>query len=132
MRKILGITVILILLLYSCSTTKVVEVPVKTIEREYIYNTKIDSIILRDSIDRWRSGDTLYIYKERTKYVTKERVDTICRTDTITKVVTIENIREVKVNHLKWYQEALMWVGGVMSLLLTFYIVYKIKFNKWK
>lgn len=129
MRKLLGIIAILILLLCSCTTTKYVEVPVKTVQTEYIHNTRTDSVVIRDSIDRWLSGDTLYIYKERTKYLTRERVDTICRTDTITNVVTIESVKEVKVNSLKWYQEALMWVGGVMLVTLILYTLIKIKFK---
>lgn len=116
-----------VLLLCSCTSTRIVEVPVKTIEKEYIHNTKVDSIYIRDSVDRWISGDTFYIYKERTKYVTKEIVDTVCKTDTITEVVTIENIKEVKVNYLKWYQEALMWMGGVLTFVLLLYILIKIK-----
>lgn len=130
MRKLLGIIAILILLLCSCTTTKYVEVPVKTVQTEYIHNTRTDSVVIRDSIDRWLSGDTLYIYKERTKYLTRERVDTICRTDTITNVVTIESVKEVKVKQpLKWYQEALMWVGGVMLVTLILYTLIKIKFK---
>lgn len=130
MRKLLGIIAILILLLCSCTTTKYVEVPVKTVQTEYIHNTRTDSVVIRDSIDRWLNGDTLYIYKERTKYLTRERVDTICRTDTITNVVTIESVKEVKVKQpLKWYQEALMWVGGVMLITLILYTLIKIKFK---
>ena len=53
--------VLCILLLLSCSTTRTIEVPVETIKKEYIYDTKIDSIIIRDSIDRWYRNDTTYI-----------------------------------------------------------------------
>lgn len=126
MRKLLGIIAILVLLLCSCTTTRIVEVPVKTIQTEYIHNTRTDSVIIRDSIDRWLSGDTLYIYKERTRYVTKERVDTVCKTDTITNVVTIENVKEVQVNNLKWYQKWLMGAGGVSLFILTLFGVHKL------
>ena len=126
MRKLLGIIAILILLLCSCTTTRYVEVPVKTVEKEYIHSTKTDSIVIRDSIDRWMKGDTLFLYKERTKYRTRERVDTVCRTDTITEVVTIENIKEVKVNTLKWYQKWLMGAGGVSLFILALFGVHKL------
>lgn len=125
MRKLLGIAIMIALLVCSCTTTKFVEVPVKTIEKEYIHNTRVDSVILRDSIDRWRSGDTLYIYKERTKYMIKERVDTVLRTDTITEVVRLTEVKEVKVNHLKWYQKWLMYLGGGSLVLLALILTHK-------
>ena len=36
-------------------------------------------------------------------------------------------VKEVEVNHIYWYQKALMWVGVVAVLLLTGVILYKIK-----
>ena len=67
MRNLILIT-LTILTLFSCKTsTKIVEVPVEVIKKEYVYNTKIDSIYIRDSIDRWQKGDTLYITKWHTK-----------------------------------------------------------------
>ena len=70
MKQIL-IILLAILSLASCKTsTKIVEVPVEVIKKEYVYNTKIDSIYIRDSIDRWQKGDTLYI----TKWHISERV----------------------------------------------------------
>ena len=113
------------LLLLSCSTTRTIEVPVETIKKEYIYDTKIDSIIIRDSIDRWYRNDTTYIYKERTSFKYKTRLDTIIRTDTIPKVLTIE--KEVKINNIYWYQKLLMWIGSLSLILLIFYLCKKFK-----
>lgn len=112
----------------SCTTTKLIEVPVETVRTEYIYDTKVDSVHIRDSIDRWRDGDTLYIYKEHTKFKYINKTDTVCKTDTITKVVNVDVVKEVEVNHIYWYQEALMWAGGIAVLLLAGGIIYKIKF----
>lgn len=127
MRKLLGVILIFIILVCSCTTTKYVEVPIKTVEKEYIHNTKIDSVFIKDSIDRWISGDTVFIYKEHTKYKYLNKVDTILKTDTIPQIVKIETVKEVEVNHIKWYQRILMWLGGVVALLSTFYIIYKVK-----
>ena len=113
------------LLLLSCSTTRTIEVPVETIKKEYIYDTKIDSIIIRDSIDRWYRNDTTYIYKERTSFKYKTRLDTIIRIDTIPKVLTIE--KEVKINNIYWYQKLLMWIGSLSLILLIFYLYKKSK-----
>lgn len=117
--------VLCILLLLSCSTTRTIEVPVETIKKEYIYDTKIDSIIVRDSIDRWYRNDTTYIYKERIRFKYKTRIDTIIRTDTIPKILTIE--KEVKVNNVHWYQKLLMWAGSLSLMLLILYLYNKFK-----
>lgn len=127
MRKLLFIIPILILLASCHSQKQIVEVPVETIKYEYIHDTKIDSVYERDSIDRWRDGDTVFIYKEHTKYKYLNKTDTVVRVDTIPKIVKVETVKEVEVNHIKWYQKTLMWIGGIMSLILTGYIIYKVK-----
>lgn len=128
MRVILCI-MSLILFLSSCTSQKILEVPVETVKTEYIHDVMIDSVFVKDSVNRWISGDTVYIYKEKYKYKYINKTDSICKTDTITKVVTVDIIKEVEVNHIKWYQKALMWIGGVISLLAAGFIVYKVKFK---
>lgn len=118
-----------ILLLASCSAQKkIIEVPVETVRTEYIHDTKIDSVFVKDSVDRWLKGDTLYIYKEHTKFKYINKTDTVCKTDTITKVVKVDVVKEVEVNHIYWYQKALMWAGGIAVVLLAGGIIYKLKF----
>lgn len=42
-----------ILMLLACkTTTKIVEVPVEVVNKEYIHDTKINSVYIRDSVDR--------------------------------------------------------------------------------
>lgn len=127
MKKIIPIIVILILLLCSCTSTKIVEVPIETIKTEYVHNTKIDSVFVKDSIDRYIKGDTVYIYKERTQFKYLIKTDTVCKTDTIPKVVKVDIVKEVEVNHIYWYQKALMWTGGILLLSLGLYLMYKLK-----
>lgn len=118
------------MLLLSCHPQKqIIEVPVETIKTEYIHNTRVDSVYMRDSIDRWMNGDTVFIYKERTKYKYLNKTDTVIKTDTIPKIIKEEVIKEVEVNRLKWYQETLMWIGGVLTLLIAGYIIIKLKFK---
>ena len=127
MRKLLYIIPIL-LFLCSCSAQKqIVEVPVEIVKTEYIYSTKIDSVHVRDSIDGYVKGDTVFIYKEHTEYKYLNKTDTIVRVDSIPKIVKVETVKEVEVNHIKWYQKALMWIGGIVSLLLIGTIIYKVK-----
>lgn len=114
-----------------------VPVPVETVKIEYIHDTRIDSVFVRDSIDRWMSGDTVFIYKEHTGYKYVNKTDTVVRVDSIPKIITIkeevlkEVVNEVEVNRLKWYQSALMWIGGVLLLSLIIYLTFKIK-ALWK
>lgn len=127
MRKLLAVIAIFILIMCSCSTTKLVEVPVEKVRTEYIHDTKVDSVFVKDSVDRWLKGDTLYIYKEHTKFKYINKTDTVCKTDTITKVVKVDVVKEVEVNHIYWYQKILMWIGGISALLLGGILIYKIK-----
>lgn len=140
MRKLLFIIPLLIFI--ACSSKRQVidnyvevPVPVETIKTEYIHDIRIDSVFVKDSIDRWRSGDTVYIYKEHIGFKYVNKIDTVIKTDTIPKIIEVkqkvEKITEVEVNHLKWYQSALMWVGGVLLTSLIIYLTFKIK-ALWK
>lgn len=129
MKKLLYIIPVLILLTACTPQREVIEVPVETIKTEYIHDVRIDSIYERDSVDRWRDGDTVFIYKEHTKYKYLNRIDTIVKVDSIPKLVKIKTKEVVEVNHIKWYQKALMWIGGITMLLLTGGIIYKLKFK---
>lgn len=125
MKKLLFI-VFTILMLMSCKTiTKTVEVPVEVIKKEYIHDTKIDSIYIRDSVDRWQKDDTLYITKWHTKFKYINRVDTLIKTDSIPKIVPV--VKEIEVNHIYWWQKLLMWLGGVMIVVLIVVITHKLK-----
>ena len=126
MRNLVFISII-IFLLSACSSTKFVEVPVEVIKKEYIHDTRIDSVYIKDSIDRWQKGDTLYITKWHTKYKYIINTDTVLKTDTITKVVTVVKEKKVEINKLKWYQSTLMWIGGIVSLIIIFILGRKIK-----
>lgn len=117
-----------LILCISCKTsTKIVEVPVEVVKKEYIHNTKIDSVYIRDSIDRWQKGDTLFITKYSTKYKYLNRVDTVLKVDTIPKIISTTIEKKVEVNHIYWYQKTLMWLGGIAVILLIVVITYKVK-----
>lgn len=125
--------IILLFVLYtliSCATTRrVVEVPVEVVKKEYIYDTKIDSIYIKDSIDRSVRNDTVYLYKEHTVYKYLYRTDTILRVDSIPKIITVETIKEVKTNYLRWYQKTLIWIGIISLLIIIGYLLVKLKFK---
>lgn len=120
------------LLLMSCKVHEYVEVPVETIKTEYVYNGRVDSIVVKDSIDRYINGDTVILYKNHIQYRYINRTDTIVRTDTIPKITEVKIKETVEVNRLKWYQESLMWIGGVAMLLSFLYLFYVLKIKRWK
>lgn len=128
MKKLVFI-VIAILLFSACRTiTKTIEVPVEipveVVKKEYIHDTKIDSIYIRDSIDRWQKGDTLYITKWHTKFKYINKVDTIVKTDSIPKIVPV--MKEVEVNHIYWWQKSLMYIGVLVVIILLSIIGFKL------
>ena len=125
MKKLVFIMLAILMLSACKTTTKIVEVPVEVVKKEYIYDTKIDSVYIRDSVDRWQKGDTLYITKWHTKFKYINKVDTIVKTDSIPKIVSV--VKEVEVNHIYWYQKLLMWLGGITIVLLIIVITYRVK-----
>ena len=90
-----------------------------------INSIKIDSVYVRDSIDRWQKGDTLYITKWHTKFKYINKVDTIVKTDSIPKIVPV--VKEVEVNHIYWWQKTLMWAGGILSICIIISLIYNFK-----
>lgn len=125
MRKF--IFIIILLFIASCTTTKYVEVPIETIKKEYVTNTKIDSVYIQDSIDRFIKGDTLILHHYKTQYKYLNTVDTVIKTDTITNTVTIEKVKVKEVNKIKWYQNILMYTGFAAIIILILYLIKKIR-----
>lgn len=83
---------ILGLMLSSCGGTKVITVDVPRVEKEYVIKSdtvhRVDSVYVAN--DRYAKNDTVYVskYIDRYKYLYKNRIDTLVRTDTITIVNT--------------------------------------------
>lgn len=130
MKKII-VALIIICSFISCKTiTKTIEVPVEVVKKEYIHDVKIDSFIVKDSINRYIKGDTCYIYKEHTKYQYLIRRDTVLKTDTIPKIVTTTIEKKVEVNHIYWWQKLLMWLGVIATVFSSVFITYKMEIKK--
>ena len=113
----------------SCTTTKIVEVPVETIKTEYIEQVKYDSIYSKDSIYIMQKGDTIYNNKVQYLYKYKYLRDTINITDTIPKIVTIKDTQYV--NQLYTWQKLLIviGIGFILYWIIKLVIYIKSKFN---
>lgn len=105
-----------ILLAVSCSTTRVVEVPVEKVRVETEIGYVRDSIFVRDSIDRFIYGDTVFINKTHTKVIERCRIDTVTRCDSIPVVTEVEVVKEVNV--LYWWQKLLIGMGIVAIAII--------------
>ena len=111
-KKLILKTLFLLLFLttiISCTTTKIVEVPIETIKTEYIEQVKYDSIYSKDSIYIIQKGDTIYNNKVQYLYKYKYLRDTINITDTVPKIVTIKDVQYI--NRLYTWQKILIVIG---------------------
>ena len=131
-KKLILKTLFLLLFLttiISCTTTKIVEVPVETIKTEYIEQVKYDSIYSKDSIYIMQKGDTIYNNKVQYLYKYKYLRDTINIADTIPKIVTIKDTQYI--NQLYTWQKFLIviGIGFILYWIIKLIIYIKSKFN---
>ena len=113
----------------SCTTTKIVEVPIETIKTEYIEQIKYDSIYSKDSIYIMYKGDTIYNNKVQYLYKYKYLRDTINITDTIPKIINVKDTQYV--NQLYTWQKLLIiiGIGFILYWIIKLVIYIKSKFN---
>lgn len=116
------IFIIILIILTACTQTKYIEVPVETIKNNYINTVQKDTLIIRDSVDRWLKGDTVLITKYKYVYQTQYIHDTIIKNDTITNTVYVDKI--VTINELKDYQKFLIYIG-LFSIVFIIFVLYK-------
>ena len=131
-KRIILKTLFLLLFLttiISCTTTKIIEVPVETIKTEYVEQVKYDSIYSKDSIYIMQKGDTIYNNKVQYLYKYKYLRDTINITDTIPKIITVKDTQYI--NKLYTWQKLLITVGigFVLYWIVRLVIYIKTKFN---
>lgn len=97
MRKLL--VILLMFITVSCAThNQTVQVPVELPNSSYHYDSRIRDIIILDSVSRWTEGDTVYIYREKTKVLNIS--DTLIKRDSITTAVMLESIDEINIEYL--------------------------------
>lgn len=110
-------------LLGSCTTTEYVTV--EKVRTDTVVQTKVqrDSVIMKDSIHVTERGETIQIDRWHTRYLVKERFDTLYRAthDTIPQPYPV--IKEVPAE-LTWWQQTrlhlaniLLWAAVIMTVL---------------
>ena len=131
-KKLILKTLFLLLFLttiISCTTTKIIEVPIETIKTEYIEQIKYDSIYSKDSIYIMQKGDTIYNNKVQYLYKYKYLRDTINITDTIPKIITVKDTQYI--NQLYAWQKLfiVIGIGFILYQIIKLVIYIKSKFN---
>lgn len=120
------VAVIICLILSSCGTTRIVEIPIETVKTQYVDRVQYDSIYVDTSTETTNVRDTIYKTKIQYEYRYKYKRDTIHITDTIPKIVTVKDIQYI--NKLYSWQKILMYIGAISVLYLLFKVVnYKLK-----
>lgn len=101
MRKLAMVIVLVLigLLLISCTThNKTVQIPVELPSSSYHYDSRIRDIVVLDSVSRWTQGDTVFIYREKTRIFNIS--DTLISKDSISTAIMLESIDEINVDYL--------------------------------
>lgn len=110
-------------------------VPVIEHRTDTVYQSKVvhDSIYQHDSTYIKEKGDSVYIERWHTKYVLKEKTDTLYESRVDSIPVPYEVVKEVEVEKsLSWWQSMRMHIGGIVCWLLLILAIYGIlKWRKW-
>lgn len=126
------ILAIVLMLMASCTTTRLVTVP--EYHTKYIVRSdtiaRVDSVTLHDSVYVYHYGDTVIVnkvaYRDRIRNVYKTRTDTILKHDSIPyrveveKDLTASDRRYIKLGKLFLYASALF----VFALALAAIVIY--------
>lgn len=127
MERLLHLTSFLSILMLCCTSCKQVEyIPQVTVQHDSIYIAKhsVDTIMQRDSIYVAKVGDTIYQERWHTKYVVREKIDTlhIAHVDTLRIPYPVERV-VTKSSIPKW--AVLLSCMGAASLLYIILILYR-------
>ena len=108
-----------ITLLSGCRTRYITtEVPVVLHERDSIVKVQQfhthDTLMMRDSVFTLVKGDTIRIERWHTLQAVNHiaRIDTLWREKVVEQPVQVTTTELREVNHLHWWQKALMWMGA--------------------
>ena len=115
MRNVTKIILNLLLLpLFACSTVEKTSDVGFVSQQNFVGRTRVDSVMLRDSILIREKSDTVFYTKYRTLYKERLRVDTIVRCDTLyrDREVVVETVRNAG------HGGAMLWKVAVATLAL--------------
>ena len=93
------ISILFFILFMSCTTHRqTVQIPVELQSIQTCYDRKVLNVFVIDSVSRWTQGDSVYIYRERTKILNVS--DTLIKKDSIPTAVRLESTDEISIEYL--------------------------------
>lgn len=121
--SIVTFVIVSVLLLTSCTTTKVVEVEKVRTDTTYITKWQRDSVWLHDSIRVREKGDSVWVERWHTQWRDRLRVDTVYRATHDTIPAPYPETEYVE-KELSWWQKLRLWLGNVVLLALLGVAIY--------
>lgn len=124
MRRLLYISVVLMLVAGVFGSCRTQYIPVETVKTEYRVRDSIrhDSVYQQDSVYVTVKGDTVYEYKYKYlyKYQYINRMDTLMKTDSIQIPYPVEK-------QLSKWQRFKLDFGGTAMLIVIMIVIVKLK-----
>ena len=110
---------VLPLLLFACSTVEKTNDVRYLSQDNFVGHTRVDSVLLRDSIFIREKSDTVFYTKYKAIYKERLRVDTIVRCDTIYRE------REVVVEKVRSAGSNISFQWKVLLAVLAFFLLWR-------
>ena len=121
--SIVTFVIVSVLLLTSCTTTKVVEVERVRTDTTYITKWQRDSVWLHDSIRVREKGDSVWVERWHTQWRDRLRVDTVYRATHDTIPAPYPETEYVE-KELSWWQKLRLRLGNIVLLALLGVAIY--------
>ena len=119
MKRLTDIIVCLLLLMVAvgCTKTDYITIPEYHTDTTYITQHQYDSIYLHDSTYIKEKGDSVWVEKWHTKYVVKEKTDTLYKVqiDSVPKPYPV--VKEVPAD-LTWWQTTRIYIADILLWVL--------------
>ena len=124
------VVVLLLFLLCSCKQVEYVTVEKVRVDTTYVNKVQKDSVWMHDSVYVKEKGDSVWVERWHTKYLTKEVHDTLYKARVDSIPVPYWKIKEVAAE-LSWWQKLRLWLGNVTLVAILALMGYG-AFRLWK
>lgn len=124
--KLLGVAIVIVAVMATCSCTSVRYVPVETVKTDSIRMVDVqrDSIFVHDSVYIREKADTVFVTKWHTEFREFLKVDTLFveRVDSVNHVVEVERDFTNKETVLMNTGRGVLWA---VPIILIVYLIYR-------
>lgn len=124
------VVVMLLFLLCSCKQVEYVTVEKVRVDTTYVNKVQKDSVWMHDSVYVKEKGDSVWVERWHTRFVTKEVHDTLYKARVDSIPVPYWKIKEVAAE-LSWWQQLRLWLGNITLVTILVLMGYG-AFRLWK